>query len=355
MRNQLVPNALKNYGVLAALAAAVLFGVGTPVAKMLLGTVDPWILGGLLYAGSGLALTLVRTARRAPKVQLAKRDLFALVGAIAAGGVAGPVLLMYGLASMPASGASLLLNAEGVFTALLAWFIFRENVDARIALGMASIAVGAVALTWTSGVTLGHSLPTALVLGACLAWAIDNNLTRKVATYDPMWLAAVKGLAAGAVNLLIAVSAERAWPSAQTLAAALGLGAAAYGASLTLFVVALRRLGAARTGAYFSTAPFVGALIAVTWLGETATPGLVIAAALMGLGLWLHFTERHVHEHEHPSVEHEHAHAHDEHHDHIHEPPIPAGLRHSHRHTHETVVHSHHHFPDEDHRHEHGV
>jgi drug/metabolite transporter (DMT)-like permease len=353
MRRHTALGALRNRGVSAALCAAAVFGAGTPVAKVLLGTVDPWLLGGLLYAGSGVSLTAIRIARGLPTVRLGKRDLAALLGVIGAGGIADPVLLMYGLSSMPSSGASLLLNAEGVFTALLAWFVFRENYDSRIVLGMAAIVAGAAALTWTPGATLGQSRAAVLVLGACFAWAIDNNLTRKLATHDSMWLASIKGLVAGAVNLLIATAAGRSWPSIATLSAALGLGAVAYRASLTLFVVALRHLGAARTGAYFSTAPFLGAVIALIWLGEQFTLALGVAAALMALGVWLHLSERHSHDHVHPAIEHDHEHLHDEHHAHGHEPPVPVGLRHRHRHTHEAMVHSHHHFPDADHQHEH--
>jgi drug/metabolite transporter (DMT)-like permease len=346
-------DALRYRGVSTALCAAALFGAGTPVAKVLLGTIDPWLLGGLLYAGSGVSLTVVRMARGLPAVRLDRRGVTTLLGVIGAGGIAGPVLLMYGLASMPSSAASLLLNAEGVFTALLAWFVFRENFDSRIALGMAAIVAGAAALTWTPGATPGEIRPALLVFGACLAWAIDNNLTRKLATHDSMWLASIKGLVAGSVNLLIATAAGRAWPSIATLGAALGLGAVAYGSSLTLFVIALRHLGAARTGAYFSTAPFMGAVIALLWLGEPFTLTLALAAALMGFGLWLHLTERHSHDHAHPAIEHEHEHSHDAHHAHGHESPSPPGLRHRHRHTHEAMVHSHRHFPDSDHQHEH--
>jgi drug/metabolite transporter (DMT)-like permease len=355
MRGRIEFDTVSNRGVLAALGAAVLFGAGTPVAKVLLGVIDPWLLGALLYAGSGVALTVVRKVRDLPPVRLARGDVATLLGVIAAGGIAGPLLLMYGLARMPSAGASLLLNAEGVFTALLAWLVFRENFDSRIALGMAAIVAGAAALTWTPGATRGQALPAALVLAACLAWAIDNNLTRKLATHDSMWLAATKGVTAGAVNLIIATAAGRAWPSAPTLSAALALGAVAYGASLTLFVVALRHLGAARTGAYFSTAPFVGAVTALVWLGEPLTPALIVAATLMGLGVWLHLTERHIHGHEHPAIEHEHEHTHDAHHDHVHEPPVTPGVSHRHRHRHESIAHSHHHFPDADHQHDHGA
>ena len=276
-----------------------------------------------------------------------------LAGAVLAGGVAGPVLLMFGLSRMPASGASLLLNAEGVFTALLAWFAFRENFDRRIALGMFAIVAGAVVLSWPGEARFSAIWPALAVLGACLAWAIDNNLTRKVALNDATGIAAVKGLVAGAVNLVLALAGGSAsWPKAPAIAGALLLGFFAYGVSLALFVVALRHLGTARTGAYFSVAPFFGALLAVAWLGEPLSAPLLIAGALMAGGVWLHLSERHVHDHAHDPMEHEHEHEHDLHHAHEH---VEAGgsARHTHRHRHEATSHAHAHFPDEHHRHSH--
>ena len=193
---------LRNVGVQAALLGALLFGAGTPLAKLLLGSVSPWLLAGLLYLGSGVGLGLYRLVRRAPRVHLARGDRLPLAGAVLFGGVIGPVLLMAGLTNMPATGASLLLNAEGVFTALLAWFVFKENFDRQIVLGMCAIIAGAVVLAVPEGVALGSPLPTVAILGACLAWGIDNNLTRKVALTDASWIAAVKGLVAGPVNLV---------------------------------------------------------------------------------------------------------------------------------------------------------
>ena len=180
---------LRQPGVLAAFGAALLFGAGTPLAKLLLRTVDPWLLAGLLYLGSGLGLTLYRRLVRAPAVRLAKSEIWWLAGAIAAGGVVGPVLLMFGLTGTPASGASLLLNAEGMFTALLAWFVFKENFDRRIALGMAVILAGAAILSWPEEVRLAALWPALSILGACLAWGVDNNLTRKVSLTDATWIA----------------------------------------------------------------------------------------------------------------------------------------------------------------------
>jgi drug/metabolite transporter (DMT)-like permease len=343
-------------GVLASLAAALLFGAGTPLAKLLLAQASPWLLAALLYLGSGLGLALLRRLRRAPPVTLPAGEIRWLAGAVLAGGVAGPVLLMMGLAGMPAAGASLLLNAEGVFTALLAWFVFRENFDRRVALGMAAIVAGGLVLSWPAQASWPGWQPTLLVTGACLAWGIDNNLTRKVSLSDASWIAMVKGLAAGATNLVLALLLGASWPSLPIVLAAGVVGFASYGASLALFVVGLRELGTARTGAYFSVAPFFGAVLAITLLGEPASVPLLAAGALMAVGVALHLSERHEHRHAHEQMEHTHEHVHgagDRHHDHVHEPPVPPGTRHSHAHRHPALEHSHPHYPDAHHRHEH--
>ncbi|TKI04662.1 DMT family transporter [Martelella alba] len=339
-------------GVAAALGAAVLFGAGTPLAKMLLQSVNPWLLAALLYLGSGLGLFTYRFLRRKPSVILARDDVPWLVGAIGAGGVAGPLLLMFGLSAMPASGASLLLNAESVFTALLAWLAFRENVDRRIALGMVAIAGGAVVLGWQGELRFAGLRPALLILAACFAWAVDNNLTRRVSLTDATWLAAVKGLVAGVANLCLALGSGSIPPPWPIIAGGLVVGFLAYGVSLTLFVVALRHLGSARTGAYFAVAPFVGALLAIL-SGEPLTPRVAAAGLLMGVGVWLHLTERHQHRHHHEALEHDHEHRHDEHHQHSHPFPIDPAVRHSHPHYHPPLTHNHTHFPDAHHRHSH--
>lgn len=345
---------LRHPGVLAALAAGLLFGASAPLAKRLLLTIDPWLLAGLLYLGSGLGLTLYRRLARATHVPLTRSQAGWLAAAILAGGIVGPVLLMFGLAGMPASNASLLLTAEGAFTALLAWFAFRENFDRRIALGMAAIVAGAAVLAWPDEWRFAGLWPAVAILGACLAWGIDNNLTRKVALTDATWIASIKGLAAGAVNLAVALWLGATFPPALQVAGAVSLGLLAFGVSLTLFVVALRHLGTARTGAYFSLAPFFGAVLAVS-LGDALTSRLLAAGTLMAFGVWLHLTERHEHEHVHDALEHEHEHVHgdDPHHQHEHDPPVPHGTRHTHAHRHQPMSHSHPHYPDEHHRHPH--
>lgn len=347
-----------NPGILAALAAAVLFGVGTPLAKLLLEQAGPWLLAGLLYLGSGMGLWLLRRARRTPAARLASHEWRWLAGAILAGGVLAPVLLMTGLAAMPASGAALLLNAEGVFTALLAWFVFRESFDRRIALGMLAIVAGAVVLSWPADgiVEFAALWPAGAVLAACFAWGLDNNLTRKVALADASWIAMVKGLAAGATNLALALAMGAQWPGGAAVAGAAVVGFLSYGASLTLFVLALRHLGTARTGAYFSVAPFFGALAALALLDEPLSAGLLLGGALMAVGVALHLTERHAHAHTHEALEHEHEHTHgagDPHHEHEHDVPVAPGTRHTHSHRHAPITHAHPHFPDMHHRHEH--
>ena len=344
-------------GVASALLAAALFGASTPLAKMLLGELPPVALAGLLYLGSGLGLSawwiLARLRHHPAEAGLKRADLPWLAGAVAAGGVAGPALLMLGLATTPASSAALLLNLEGVLTALLAWFVFRENFDRRIALGMAAIAAGGAVLSWGGSPGLGVPWGPLAVAGACLAWGVDNNLTRKVSASDPVQIAAVKGLVAGFVNLALGFGLGFQIPAAPVLLAAGAVGFVGYGVSLVCFVLALRHLGTARTGAYFSLAPFVGAGLSLAVLGEPVTAYFAAAAVLMGTGVWLHLTERHEHEHVHEPLEHDHLHTHDEHHQHDHAPGDPPGEPHSHPHRHQTLRHSHPHYPDIHHRHDH--
>ncbi len=326
------------------------------MAKLLLAQTSPWLLAALLYFGSGMGLFLLRSIRRSPSVRLPPGEWKWLAGAVVTGGMLGPLLLMVGLSAMPASGASLLLNAEGVLTALIAWFVFRENFDRRIALGMLAIVAGGVVLSWPGEARFGAIWPALAVIGACLAWGVDNNLTRKISLSDASFIAMVKGLAAGATNLVLALALDAAWPSAPVVIAASVLGFASYGASLVLFVIGLRHLGSARTGAYFSVAPFMGAVLSLVVLGEPITVPLVISGILMGLGVWLHLTETHRHSHIHEPLEHSHEHAHgvgDEHHEHSHDGGTVVG-KHTHAHRHAPITHSHAHFPDAHHRHTHG-
>ncbi|KVD22997.1 DMT family transporter [Burkholderia ubonensis] len=346
--------------IVVALTAAALFGAATPLAKALLGALSPFMVAGLFYLGSGIGLgagIVIRRLRR-PAAHadtghaLKKSELPWLAGAIAAGGIAGPALLMLGLASTPAATSALLLNLEGVLTAVIAWVVFRENVDLQVFLGMAAIVAGGVLLSWKPGAA-GVPTGALLIVGACLCWAIDNNLTRKVSANDAMVIACMKGLVAGPVNIAVAVAAGAAWPAAATTAAAMLTGLAGYGVSLVLFVIALRDLGTARTGAYFSVAPLFGVALSLLIWPELPSVAFWIAAALMALGIWLHVRERHDHAHTHERLEHTHRHRHDAHHQHTHDFPYEGDEPHAHPHVHLPITHSHAHFPDIHHRHRH--
>lgn len=345
-------------GVSLALASAALFGASMPAAKLLLGDgVDPWLLAGLLYLGAGAGLGTVLLVRRGlglsgTDAPLHPADLPWLSLVVLSGGVIGPVLLMIGLSSTPASSAALLLNIEGLATMGIAWVVFRENVDRRLLLGAAAILAGAAVLSWRGGAS-GIGLGAAAVVGACLAWGVDNNLTRKLSSADPLQITAIKGIIAGLVNGALALSQGAPMPGSAAILGAGAIGLFGYGVSLVLFVVALRHLGAARTSAYFSSAPFIGAALAVGLFHEPVTLQLGVAAALMAAGLYLHLAERHEHEHSHDAFEHEHRHIHDAHHRHDHGSGDPAGEPHSHWHRHEPIIHRHPHYPDLHHRHGH--
>lgn len=341
-----------------ALAAALLFGASTPLAKLLVGNMPALLLAGLLYLGSGLGLSLLLLVRRIKNpastkdMHIPRREMPWLLGAIVFGGVAGPALLMVGLTHTSGATASLLLNVEGVLTAVLAWVVFKENADRQIVLGMAAIVAGGLLLSWEPG---GASISRGalFIIGACFCWAVDNNLTRKVSTNDAMLVACLKGLLAGTVNTGLALLNGASLPAVPELAQSVLVGFFGYGLSLMLFVVALRTLGTARTGAYFSVAPLFGVVISLAiW---PALPGALFwaAAALMALGVWLHVKERHVHEHAHEPLEHAHPHRHDEHHQHLHDFQWDGQEPHAHAHAHEVMVHKHPHYPDIHHRHAH--
>lgn len=345
-------------GILQALGAAALFGISTPLAKWLLGTVAPGMLAGLLYAGSGIGLFVYMRWQRfrssvSQEAPLVPRDLPWLAGAVLFGGVLGPLLLMFGLAHTPASSASLLLNMESVLTAVLAWVVFRENVDHRVLLGMLAIVAGGVLLS-VQRIGFGAPASGALaIVGACLCWAIDNNFTRPISGSDPAQIAGIKGAVAGCINIVMALAAGYHFPTLPTLLAAGVLGFTGYGVSLVLFVLALRSLGTARTSAYFSTAPFLGACVALLLFDEHPGTAFWLAGVLMILGVWLHVSERHEHDHEHEALTHNHRHRHDEHHQHEHDFPWDGKEPHTHPHTHEPLRHSHPHYPDLHHRHRH--
>jgi len=344
-----------------ALGAALLFGASTPLAKLLVGDVPALLLAGLLYLGSGLGLSILLASRWArerasgqvaTRLAIPRKELAWLLGAIVFGGMLGPALLMLGLTRTTGAAASLLLNVEGVLTAVIAWLVFKENTDRQIVLGMVAIVAGGILLSWEPG---GATFSTGALFigGACLCWAIDNNLTRKVSTNDAMLVAGLKGLVAGTCNTALALASGATWPGLPTVGASLLVGFFGYGLSLTLFVVGLRVLGTARTGAYFSVAPLFGVIISLAIWPSVLGLLFWLAAASMALGVWLHVRERHLHEHTHEPLEHSHRHRHDEHHQHEHVFAWSGDEPHAHLHRHEVLTHKHPHYPDIHHRHTH--
>ncbi|MGP1679637.1 MAG: EamA family transporter [Burkholderiales bacterium] len=341
---------------LIALAAAALFGASTPLAKLLQAEITPGLLAGLLYLGSGAGLALARVirrfSRRTAEAPLQAGDTPWLAGAVLSGGVAAPLLLMWGLAGASASGVSLLLSLEAILTALIAALVFKEAVGGRIWLAACMMLAAALLLGYDPQAGFGLSLRTLAVVAACALWALDNNLTRRIAAADPVNTAMIKGLAAGCVNVIGALALGARFPQALPLAGALMLGWLGYGVSLVLYILALRHLGSARAAAHFSTAPFIGAALAIALLREPLTAGFAAAFLLMLAATWLALTERHGHAHAHETLEHRHLHTHDAHHQHAHrgdEGPEP----HSHPHRHAPLAHSHAHLPDLHHRHPH--
>ncbi|PWT98452.1 MAG: EamA family transporter [Candidatus Melainabacteria bacterium] len=354
-----MPDKLPKQFAYLALAAAFLFGASTPACKVLLTHIHPAMLAGLLYLGSGIGLGTFSILKRffvkqpTNEAGLSRTELPWLAGAIVFGGIAAPLFLMYGLRASSASSASLLLNLEAAFTALIAWFVFRENVDRRVFLGMCAIVCGGLCLAYQPGESLSLSSSALPIVAACLCWAADNNLTRKVSGADPLISAGLKGFVAGVVNCFIALKIGDGIPETSVLIAACLVGLFSYGLSLSLYIRSLRHLGTARTSAYFSTAPFIGAALAIAFLNEPLSLTFTLAGVLMAAGVWLHVTEQHSHEHTHEAIEHEHQHVHDEHHQHEHDSSVPVDQPHTHRHRHERITHSHHHYPDLHHDHEH--
>lgn len=298
--------------ILYALTSAALFGGSTPAAKVLLDSTHPVVLAGLFYCGAGIGVALLRRlgistrVAGAAVVKLGRRDVPWLAGGVVCGGIIAPLLLMIGLTLTEAATASLLLTLETAATALMAWLIFHENVNFRVAFGMVLLVAGALVLAWSGTPSIGIIIGPLAIVGACVAWGFDNNLTRKVSHSDPMQIVEIKGLVAGPANLALALWAGGSMPAAPTLVIAMVVGFIGYGLGIVLFVLALRHLGSARTAAYFPTAPFLGTVAAVVALGEPITLRLVAAGCLIGLGIWLYLTERHDHEHVYELMAHSH-------------------------------------------------
>jgi drug/metabolite transporter (DMT)-like permease len=333
------------------------------LAKLLLGEIHPVALAGLLYTGVFLGLGaytlarkgLVRARGAIPSrndASLEKRDLPWLAGAVVAGGIVAPVCLMTGLSRISGFSASLLLNFEGVATAVVAVWLFKENAGKRLWLTLGLMTAAGVFLSWVPGGGRFNIDGPALVLMAMIGWGLDNNLTRQISDKDPVQIARIKGLVAGIVTTTAAFILGQGFRPGLAVAFGLLVGAVCYGLSLVLFIRALKGLGAFRTGAFFSLGPFIGSLASLVILKDHLQWTTAAAGPLMVVAVLLVLGERHVHAHRHERVVHTHSHGHhDLHHLHVHEGPVPEP--HTHEHVHEETSHVHGHWPDTHHRHGH--
>ena len=333
-----------------------LFGASTPLSKLLLPHVSPLMLAALLYLGAAGLLTILRGlslagGRQSSEARLRSSDVTTLCGVVAFGGVLGPVLMLFGLAQISALTGSLLLNLEAVFTILLAVVVFQEYLDRTGVIASAIIILGALLLSYQPGIVEGSFVGVIAISAACFCWAIDNNLSQRLSLRDPVTIVQVKGAGAGVTSLALALVTGHTLPAPAFLIGALALGCLSYGASLVCVMLALRYLGAAREAAWFSTAPFIGALLSVAIFGALPTPSEALGIVFMIVGIFLLMREPHTHAHTHRAVEHDHLHVHDEHHQHVHESPVKEP--HSHIHRHDPITHEHPHASDLHHRHRH--
>lgn len=344
--------------VIQALIAALLFGASAPIAKLLLGEVEPIPLAAFLYLGSGIGLLGIKLFQRInqqginDEAQVEKSDFKWLLGAIVAGGVAAPITLLFSLKNTPAATASLLLNFEGVATTLIAFFAFKESISRRAWWAIALITVASIFLSINLNAEWGFSLGALGIIAACVLWGVDNNFTRNISAKDPLVIVTIKGLGAGSFSLIMALFLGNNLPSWEVILGALVLGSLSYGASIVLFIHAMRGLGAARTSALFSTAPIAGIVLSILIFQEFPSWLFIIALPIMVIGAFLLVNDEHEHHHIHEMVIHEHSHIHDDgHHEHEHDGDF--AKKHSHVHTHNELTHSHHHMPDLHHRHVH--
>jgi len=343
--------------VVIVIVSAGLFGISAPLAKTLVRGMPSTELAGLLYLGAFLGLGSIILARRLTgKKQRYERvngrDAKWLVGSIVSGGIVAPILMVTGLTMISGFTASLLLNLEGVFTALLAVTIFRQKEGKRLWAALLIMTLASIFLTFDPANGGFRLEGTMFLVGAMLCWGLDNNLTQRISAKDPVQISMAKGAVAGSASIGITLLLGSPIVTGPGMVYALILGAFSYGVSLVLFIMALSKMGSARTAALFAIGPFIGAMASIPLLGETLEWSMAPAAVLMAFAVWLITREKHVHEHRHHAQTHSHPHDHDDPH-HRHHTGVKTDGVHSHLHTHEETVHSHSHWPDTSHQHEH--
>jgi drug/metabolite transporter (DMT)-like permease len=344
----------EKFAVFQALLAAVLFGISTPLSKLLLSHLSPIMLAALLYLGAGsgmFALRLIIKANRplSKEAGIARKDLPFTIGMVILD-ISAPILLLVGLTTTAAANVSLLSNFEIAATALLALWLFKETIGQRLWTAIILITASSILLSLKDLQGLSFSAGSIFVLLACLCWGLENNFTKMLSLKDPMQIVVIKGLGSGAGSLLIALVTKQMTADYSYILFTLILGFFAYGLSIFFYVRAQRDLGAARTSAYYAVAPFIGVGLSFIVAKEPITSNFIIAAILMIFGAYYAAREKHDHQHRHEVLCHDHRHHHgDGHHTHVHGDFISG--KHSHPHEHETIEHAHHHAPDMHHKH----
>ncbi|MEN6306460.1 MAG: DMT family transporter [Anaerohalosphaeraceae bacterium] len=346
----------KYHAITQAFLASLFFAASAPLAKTLLADIDPVMLAALLYLGCGVGLLVLKTAMHRIKADaeahLSGTDMPWLLGAILAGGVVAPIVLLYSLRNTSAATASLLLNFEGVATSVIAAIMFREAIGKRVWIAVILVTIGSIILSWDRSETLRLSIGALGIIAACALWGLDNNLIRHISAKDPVTITIIKGIVAGIVSFGMALLLGNHLPGIRHIGMAVLLGFFAYGLSIVFFISALRHLGAARTSAYFGTAPFIGVLLSLVLLKEVPDASFMFAVPVMVAGAILLLIEKHEHTHIHEEFEHEHGHKHDDEH-HVHDHEMATNGFYSHPHKHCIITHIHPHLPDIHHRHEH--
>lgn len=339
-----------------AVLAAALYSISSPVSKLLLNELKPIQMAALLYLGAGVGMFAVRLLRnigsKERKEATLTRTELPYVLAMIVLDIAAPILLMLGLSTTDPANVSLLNNFEIVATSFIALFLFKEAIGHRMWIAIGLISLSSVVLSLRGMQSLAFSMGSVLVLLACCCWGFENNCTRRLSLKDPLQIVIIKGIGSGIGALMIAIVTNSFARHIPSILAALLVGFVAYGLSIYFYIKAQRILGAARTSAYYATAPFIGVILSWIIFREGITVQFIIACSIMLIGSYFAVSETHYHSHVHDHITHEHKHSHtDGHHIHTHNPTFTG--EHSHVHTHASVEHSHAHTPDTHHTHNH--
>lgn len=340
----------KNTATFFAILAAALYAINIPLSKLLLVAVQPTMMAAFLYLGAGIGLFLLGTVSREQGEKLTKAEFPYTLGMIVLD-IAAPILLMLGLQYTNSANASLLNNFEIVATSLIAFFVFREALSKRLALAILLVTAASIVLTFEGTGSFRFNRGSLLVLGAACCWGLENNCTRMLSSKSSVQITTIKGIFSGLGSLIVALVTGEQIPGILWIFAVMVLGFVAYGLSINFYIKAQKELGAAKTSAYYSIAPFLGVLFGVLFLRETLDVRFFIGLAIMIVATVLMVKDtialQHTHAHSHS---HTHAHAHG---DLIHTHPHEHVHSHTHIHGEDESAHGHTHEVIENHDHTH--